>query len=209
MVIPFYGVDNREMFEIEREAMDRRGRVIEALNTFLPDEGVVLDIGAGDGFTGQRLATTRRTVVGVEPAAGMIDSTVSLEWVQGVAQSLPFRERVFDGAYATWSYFFPSIIDVTPGFEEVDRVTKPGAPIVIVDNAGDDEFTAMAHKDISVDLDFWRRAGFAIDIVETAFVFNSIDDARLLLEFFFGDRAKPALEVEYRAAVMSRNRSPL
>lgn len=56
MVIPFYGVDNREMFEIEREAMDRPGKVVEALNAILPDEGVVLDIGAGDGFTGQRLA---------------------------------------------------------------------------------------------------------------------------------------------------------
>lgn len=67
MVIPFYGVDNREMFEIEREAMDRPGKVVEALNAILPDEGVVLDIGAGDGFTGQRLATPGRTIVGIEP----------------------------------------------------------------------------------------------------------------------------------------------
>ncbi|MDK1017416.1 MAG: hypothetical protein QGD95_07980 [Actinomycetota bacterium] len=67
MVIPFYGVDNREMFEIEREAMDRPGKVVEALNAILPDEGVILDIGAGDGFTGQRLATPGRTIVGIEP----------------------------------------------------------------------------------------------------------------------------------------------
>ena len=66
MVIPFYGVDNREMFEIEREAMDRPGKVVEALNAILPGEGVILDIGAGDGFTGHRLATAGRTIIGIE-----------------------------------------------------------------------------------------------------------------------------------------------
>jgi len=93
----------------------------------------------------------------------------------------------------------------TPGLDEIDRVTKPGAPIVIVDNAGDDEFTAMAPQDIVADLGFWRDAGFTIEIVRTAFEFASMDEAQRLLTFYFGERAEPALQIEYRVAVMTRN----
>lgn len=51
MVIPFYGSTDREMFAIERAAMDRPGKVIAALDELLPPAGRVVDIGASDGFT--------------------------------------------------------------------------------------------------------------------------------------------------------------
>ncbi len=205
MVIPFYGAENRELFAIERESMDRHGKVLRALDVLLPPSGVVLDVGAGDGFTAERLSTESRSVVAVEPAVGMIDLRRQVHWVQGFAQSLPFHDSTFDGAYATWAYFFPAFHDVTPGLDEVDRVTKPGAPIVIVDNAGNDEFTAMAPQDIATDVGLWRDIGFTVEIVQTAFMFDSLDDADRLLTFYFGERAKPALEIEYRVAVMVRN----
>lgn len=205
MVVPFYGAENRELFTIEREAMDRHGKVLGALDAILPSDGVVLDIGAGNGSTSEGLSTKLRSVVAIEPAAGMIDSLRPVHWVQGVAQSLPFHDGAFDGAYATWAYFFPAFHDVTPGLDEVDRVTKADAPIVIVDNAGDDEFTAMASHDIAIDVAFWRDIGFTVEIIQTAFVFDSLHDADELLTFYFGERAKPALEIEYRVAVMVRN----
>ncbi len=49
-VIPFYGADDPDMFAIERRAMDRDGLVIAALDAALPG-GLVLDVGAGDGFS--------------------------------------------------------------------------------------------------------------------------------------------------------------
>lgn len=205
MVIPFYGAENREMFAIEREAMDRPGRVVEALEEILPSSGVLLDIGAGDGFVGEQLTSESRSVVALEPAAGMVNSRRPVRWVLGVAQSLPFRDDVFDGAYSTWAYFFPGLHDVSQGLAEVVRVTKEGAPTVIVDNAGDDAFTAMAPHDIATDLSFWTDAGFKVEMIDTAFVFSSIEDARRLLTFYFGEHAKPALRVEYRVAVMVRS----
>ena len=60
----------------------------------------------------------------------------------------------------------------------------------------------MAGEDIATDLSFWRDEGFDIHMVETAFVFDSIAEANRLLSFYFGDRARPALRVGYRVAVM-------
>ena len=122
-MIPFYGSDDPEMFAIERRAMDASGRVIERLDQILPG-GVVLDIGAGNGFTAERLTSPTRTIVASEPAAGMVDSSKPLPWIRSIAQELPFRDGAFDAVYSmgTVEHF-----DETPlALEEIFRVTAPG-----------------------------------------------------------------------------------
>ena len=84
-LIPFYGAQDRRLFEIERRCMDRDGVVVRRLDALLPP-GAVLDVGAGDGHTAIRLARRDRRVVPLEPAAGMIDRGKPLPWVRGVAQ---------------------------------------------------------------------------------------------------------------------------
>ena len=190
-IIPFYGVDRPDLFAIERAAMDRPGRVIDRLDKLMPD-GIIADIGAGDGFTAERLLLPARRIVAVEPARGMIDAGRRLTWVQAEAEMLPFREGSLDGAYATWAYFFSRALgDPTPGIEELHRTVKPDGPLVIADNAGGDEFTALTQRDISADLTFWRRQGFGVEIVDTVFEFENSTDAWRLLDFYF-DEIGPA-----------------
>ena len=81
-VIPFYGVEHPDLFAIERRAMDRPGRVIEALAARFPERGKIVDVGAGDGFTAARLSSSCRTVYPVEPARGMMRADRDLEWIQ-------------------------------------------------------------------------------------------------------------------------------
>jgi len=202
-VIPFYGADDPAMFAIERAAMDRDGLVLRALEELLP-HGRVLDVGAGDGFTAERLGAQRR-VVALEPSAGMVGSR-PLAWVRGEAEHLPFADGSFDGAYATWAYFFSRDWDPTPGIRQLDRVVRPGGPLVIVDNLGGDAFAAMADADISADPDWWEASGFDMRTIETAFRFNDLQDARRLLGFFFGDRgvAAAAVEVPFCVGVFTR-----
>ncbi|MGI9665752.1 MAG: class I SAM-dependent methyltransferase [Acidimicrobiia bacterium] len=202
-MIPFYGADDPQMFAIERAAMDRDGKVIAELDDRLPTTGRILDVGAGNGFTAQRLATKDRSIVALEPATGMIDTDATASWVQGVAQQLPFADNTFDGVYSSWAYFFPGYHDVTPGVLELRRVTKPGGGIVIIDNAGNDEFAAMAPHDIATDLSFWEQNGFDIDIVESAFVFETEADAATLLRFYFGEDVTPGTRVTFNIAVIS------
>lgn len=190
------------MFAIERAAMDRSGKVITRLDALLP-AGQVLDVGAGDGYSGERLTRSDRSILALEPAAGMIDTTRELGWLRGDAAALPFAENAVDAAYATWAYFFPALHDVEPALADLRRVVRPGGVIAIVDNAGDDSFTAMTDHDIAAPLDSWRSFGFDVEIIDTAFEFDTMADASALLGLYFGDGAKPALEVPFRVAVMT------
>jgi SAM-dependent methyltransferase len=204
-VIPFYGADEPELFAIERRAMDRDGLVIDALHQLLP-LGRVLDVGAGDGFTAERLGTGR-AVVALEPSAGMLARADLPLRVRGEAEHLPFVGRAFDGAYATWAYFFSRDWDPTPGIAELDRVVRSGGALAVVDNLGGDAFGALTDEDIGADPVVWQALGFGCDVIETAFRFEDLEEARRLLGFFFGDRgvAGAALDVPFRVGVFHRS----
>lgn len=122
-MIPFYGGNQPHLFEIERRCMDREGKVIDYLNQLLPS-GKILDVGAGNGFTAEKLIRSNRTVVAMEPDINMIDPNKSLIWADGVAQNIPFHANTFDAVYSTWAFFFDGIADIENGLREVGRVCK-------------------------------------------------------------------------------------
>jgi SAM-dependent methyltransferase len=155
------------MFALERKAMDPAGRVIDALDRRLPDRGLVLDAGAGDGFSAERLTTGSRRVVPMEPAVGMIRRERDVPWVRGDAELLPFRDGSFAGAYATWAYFFSREWDPTPGIDELHRAVTPGGPLAIVDNLDGDDFSTMSEEHYTSDPEFWERNGFELEEIET------------------------------------------
>ena len=187
-VIPFYGTEHPEIFRIERRTMDRAGLVIDALDRCLPASGRVLDVGAGNGHMAGHLTTTGRVVHPLEPASEMIDTNAGLPWIQGEAEHLPFRDLTFAAAYATWAYFFTRNWDPIPGLRELHRVVRTGGPILIVDNLGDDEFSALTSEEISADTSFWVNQGFACHAIDTWFEFDDLGQARKLLGYYFGER---------------------
>jgi SAM-dependent methyltransferase len=204
-IVDFYGAHDPEMFALERKAMDPAGRVIDALERHLPERGIVLDVGAGEGFSAERLTTGSRRVVPMEPAAGMIRRERRLPWVRGDAEFVPFREGSFSGAYATWAYFFSRDWDPTPGIEELHRVVTADGPLLIVDNLGGDDFSAMSEEHYTSDPEFWTRQGFELEVIDTTFEFGTQDDADRLLSFYFGDpgRGTGKLTFSFRVGLYS------
>lgn len=185
--------------------MDRPGRVIDVLDRRLPRQGLVVDIGAGDGYSAARLDAPARRVIPVEPAEGMIreSSATGLSWVQADAERLPFPDGTFEAAYATWAYFFSRGWDPNPGIAELHRTVKADGPLLVVDNLGSDELTALAPTDITADVAFWSERGFDCLPVETRFEFDNISEARRLLGFYFGEAGEQCTtrSLSYRVGV--------
>jgi len=201
--IPFYGSQNQRLFAIERTSMDRQGKVIDFLNNHLP-EGLVLDIGAGDGYTAKRI--TAAEVICLEPSTEIANFANNKIWTRGSAEHMPFHDNYFDGAYSTWAYFLPGI-DKSRGLVEAERVVKGRGTLIVIGNAGGDEFCSLAPKPISEGPEFYLENGFSMSYIETTFEFESLDDAFALMSLYFGNRITKAnikLEYEYRVAAYTK-----
>lgn len=207
-IIPFYGGLKPELFEIERRSMDREDKVIEYLNSILPN-GIVLDVGAGNGYTAEKLFGENRLIIPMEPDEKMIDLNKNLIWSNGVAQSIPFHSNTFDAIYSTWAFFFDGITDIEDGLKEVERVVKEGSPIIIIDNYGDDEFCSYSPNDISSSVSQWVRRGFNYEVINTEFVFDSIEEAKKLLTFYFGVRGQSVnkTRIEYKVVAYTKTKT--
>lgn len=103
----------------------------------LPENGVILEVGAG---TGLNFEFYRREAVGVatEPSIEMLKIAKNkrrpegLTLVQSFAEKLPFRDASFDAAFA--SLVFCSVESPQAAFLELRRVVRPGGTIVLLDH---------------------------------------------------------------------------
>ena len=104
--------------------------------------GVVLDLGGGSGITRHYLHGEVRYVV-LDPSLGWLDQswgvvaaqfsrqrTATPQYVRGVGEQLPFRDRTFDAVLAFWS--LNHVKDPERVFSEVGRVLKPEGLFVAV-----------------------------------------------------------------------------
>jgi len=206
--IPFYGSWNPELFEIERRCMDRDGQVIDHLDSVLPT-GSVLDVGAGTGYTANKLKRDDRAIVAYEPSSGMAQPDVPVQWVRGIAQHLSLADDCVDAAYATWAYFQPQWVDCQVGVAELHRVVRPGGLIVIVDNAGGRAFNALFDKDLTSDAGWWLERGFQRNLVHSSYRFDNLEEAYSLFEYYWSHNGRPAgseltLTIEFDVAVYTK-----
>jgi SAM-dependent methyltransferase len=134
-----------ETYELENRAVDPGGLIEAAIRERADWSGLdVLDVGCGTGFHLPRFARTARSVVGVEPHAGLAAlarrrvarpdraRTARVRVLEGTAQALPLPPATVDVAHARWAYFFGPGCE--PGLAELSRVVRRGGAAFVVDN---------------------------------------------------------------------------
>jgi demethylmenaquinone methyltransferase/2-methoxy-6-polyprenyl-1,4-benzoquinol methylase len=98
-----------------------------------------LDICCGTGDVASALARGGARTIGLDYSREMLlcaahrtePASGQLSFVQGDAMIMPFATQVFD--VVTISYGLRNLPDVTAALEEIQRVTKPGGKLLILD----------------------------------------------------------------------------
>jgi ubiquinone biosynthesis O-methyltransferase len=163
---------------IEPEAYDRwratdLGRITDDIELSLITELLgdvkgksVLDIGCGDGVLAVRLAQQGARVVGIDASPAMIraaskraaEAGVTVEFLIGRAESLPFRDASFDIVTAVTVLCF--IADPSHTFDEVSRVIKAGGRFVIGELGRFSTWAVQRRIRAWLGSPLWRRGRF-------------------------------------------------
>ena len=112
-----------------------RRRVVTSMN--LPRGGVALDLGAGTGD----LALAMQKAVGEKGRVLALDASPEMlaearrrgvrETIQGTLQSIPLEDDSVDGIACGYAIRYAEDLDTT--LQEIKRVLKPSAPLVILE----------------------------------------------------------------------------
>ena len=129
-IAPRYDFVNRLM--TFRMDVGWRRRAVRALE--LPNNAKVLDLACGTGDFCNDLLRFGLDPVGIDFSAGMLGAAgTDAPLVRGDALRLPIRTGSIDGA--TCGFALRNLTDLTPFFEELSRVLKPGGRIALLDVA--------------------------------------------------------------------------
>ena len=117
-----------------------RNKAIKALKKYRPEH--ILDIACGTGdFTIAALKANPKKVTGVDISEQMLDAgrkkikakklSDKIELLSGDSENLTFEPNFFDAC--TVAYGVRNFEDLQKGINEIYRVIKPGAPIIILE----------------------------------------------------------------------------
>lgn len=114
--------------EYEDDSSDETRALALRFAGFAALDGLVLDVGSGSGGKPDYLhGREGGTFVGLDPLVGSSES--DFDFVQGVAERLPFADATFDGAIA--ATMLDHVPDPNRVLGEVRRVLRPGAKFAV------------------------------------------------------------------------------
>jgi SAM-dependent methyltransferase len=103
------------------------GHLAERFGRFAALRGLVLDVGSGAGRPAYLQEHADVTFVGLDPLPGAM--TLDFDFVQGLAERLPFSDATFDGAIS--ATMLDHVVDPSAVLLEVKRVLRPGGTLAL------------------------------------------------------------------------------
>lgn len=152
--MPFDDYHDRYEAWFQRHAATYYSELL-AVRAMLPWHGLGVEIGVGTG----RFAAPLGIEVGLDPSRAMLAYAIErgISGIQGIAETLPFKDVVFDYAIVVTTICF--VNDLQKMLNEAHRVLKLGVPLIIgfVDRISMLGQHYLAHQAESA---FYREARF-------------------------------------------------
>jgi ubiquinone/menaquinone biosynthesis C-methylase UbiE len=198
---------NEQANEYERLVAheDYQGNIIPALKQIKPLEGLdVVELGAGTGRLTCMLAPVVKTIQVYDISAHMLEVAAAKlkesglrNWQTGIAdhRELPVDDQSADLAISGWSICYTTNDyeegwqrEVGKALSEMKRVLRPGGTIIILETLGTGHQTPAPPDEVKPYLAFLENeAGFSSTWIRTDLLFESLEEAKEVTGFFFGE----------------------
>jgi len=187
---------------ISRE--DYQGNIIKALEEIVNPEGLdILDLGAGTGRLTLLLAPRAKSIRAFDISEEMLrvcrrklDVSGLPNWSVDVAdhRQLPVEDACIDLIVSGWSIAYLHVWnpetwqdELGKWLDEMKRILRRGSYIVLYESLGTGNESPIKLEHLR-DYYLWLdEAGFLNRWIRTDYMFASLDEAKELSQFFFGD----------------------
>jgi ubiquinone/menaquinone biosynthesis C-methylase UbiE len=185
---------------------DYQGNILKALREIHPLTGIdVVEFGAGTGRLTLMLAPLVRSLYVFDGSQHMLDVTIDKlnqldlgNWQAEVADNrkIPVAESSADLSIQGWSFghfagWYPDTWrdEIGKAVGEMKRVLRPGGTAIILETLGTGRETPQAPTEGLTAYYAWleKEQGFRSTWIRTDYWFESLDEAKALTAFFFGD----------------------
>ena len=172
----------------------------------------VLELGAGTGRLTRLIAPLARRLTATDLSFHMLafgkkslaqgtHGSLSLNLANHLA--LPYPKNCADLVIAGWSFCYAAIdagedwqASLEKALGETARVLRPGGTLILIESLGTG-FTAPNTPPVLVDyLNYLEEHGFQSTWIRTDYCFMSLEEAKELTQFFFGEDPMPMQETE-------------
>ncbi len=184
-------------------AEDADGNLVRAIDALTSIDGATLvDVGAGTGRFARIFARRARHVHLVDRAPAMLEvarqrlaaiGATNTTIHVGDARELPLEDGCADLVLAGWVFgHFPHWMpddwksEVEAAVDEMKRVARPGAPIVIAETLGTGHDTPREHSKLDAYFELLAWHGFVQTRIRTDYAFLSVAHAADVCGRFFG-----------------------
>jgi ubiquinone/menaquinone biosynthesis C-methylase UbiE len=183
---------------------DYQGNILQALEQIRPAEGLdVIDTGAGTGRLVCMLAPRARSIQAFDVSESMLEVAASRLGASGLDnwkvkvgdhRSLPVADGSADLVVSGWSVVYMVVwnqetwqVELGKALAELQRVLRPGGTLIILETMGTGFESPNPPPDLLDYFKYLDEAGFSSTWIRTDYQFASLEEAKELTAFFFGE----------------------
>jgi len=221
-MVDYEKIYNEQADEYERLVAheDYQENIFAALERIKPLTGLdVVELGAGTGRLTCMLAPVVRTIRAFDISAHMLEVAAAKlsesglrNWRTGVAEhrDLPVDDQSADLAISGWSICYTAIDyeetwqrELSRALDEMKRMLRPGGVVIILETLGTGYSTPTPPEIVQAYLAFLEEeAGFSTTWIRTDYLFESVEQAREVTGFFFGEEMVENIIIRIDQAIL-------